>query len=205
MPTVLVVDDMAVFREPIAAALRHYGYETLSAADGREALDQTRAHRPDLILLDVAMPVMDGLAFLEKLRADADIAKTPVILLTAVTERDYVLKARALGASSYLLKSQFSLTELLERVTRLAGPPHEDAAPPDHHAHDHAHEAAADVIDTIDPELRPAPARTLVQQVCDLRPDMSAAEIVQQIEQSAALQSLLTDPPDFDQALPRPA
>jgi CheY-like chemotaxis protein len=118
MKTILVVDDMAVFREPIAASLRLAGYQTLCAVDGEEALRITRASHPDLILLDASMPKMDGLSFLKYLRADSTIAGTPVILLTALAEKKYVLAAASLGVKDYLLKSRFRLAELLERIKR---------------------------------------------------------------------------------------
>src|SRR5204862_5451141 len=89
--TILVVDDMPIFRDPIAASLRLAGYSTVCAANGREALVAARVNRPDAILLDVAMPVMDGISFLRALRAEADasLAKVPVILLTAVSDKKY--------------------------------------------------------------------------------------------------------------------
>ena len=122
MKTVLVVDDMAVFREPIAASLRLAGYKTVCAADGEEALQTTRAQHPDVILLDVSMPKMDGIAFLKHLRADPAVASTRVILLTALSEKKYVLTAASLGVRDYLLKSRFRLAELLERIERSGMP-----------------------------------------------------------------------------------
>jgi CheY-like chemotaxis protein len=118
MKLILVVDDMAVFREPIAASLRLAGYNTLCAADGEEALRTVRATRPDLILLDVSMPKMDGISFLKCLRADPANADIRVILLTAVSEKKHVLAASALGVRDYLLKSRFGLKELLERIEK---------------------------------------------------------------------------------------
>jgi HD-like signal output (HDOD) protein/DNA-binding response OmpR family regulator len=116
MITILVVDDMPIFRDPIAAALRLAGYQTTTASNGREALSTARANRPDLILLDLAMPVMDGLTCLRELREDATLANVPVILLTAMSEKRHVLEAARLGVRDYLLKSRFSLADLLTRV-----------------------------------------------------------------------------------------
>src|SRR4051794_7700849 len=118
MSTILVVDDMAIIRDPIAASLRLAGFRTLVASDGNEALTVTRAKRPDLILLDVAMPKMDGLVFLKHLRADPEIAKTPVILLTAVSDRKCVVTAAGMGVGEYLLKSRFRMADLLGRIQR---------------------------------------------------------------------------------------
>jgi HD-like signal output (HDOD) protein/CheY-like chemotaxis protein len=146
MRSILVVDDMAVFREPIAAALRQGGFETRCAGDGREALDVLRQWRPDLILLDVAMPRMDGLAFLTAIRADARFQSLPTILLTAVGERDYILRAGKLGVQGYMLKSQFSLQELLERVRQCLGEP--TPAAPTGATHDDAEVAEHDPLAT---------------------------------------------------------
>lgn len=119
MTTILVVDDMAVFREPIAASLRSNGFETISAANGREALQVLRSAKVDLMLLDVAMPVMDGLEVLRTMKDDTSIPRCPVILLTAVAEKEYVVEAVSLGARDYLLKSQFSLEIMLNRIRRV--------------------------------------------------------------------------------------
>ncbi|MEZ0266602.1 MAG: HDOD domain-containing protein, partial [Phycisphaerae bacterium] len=121
MTTILVVDDMPIFRDPIAAALRLAGHQTAAASNGLEALATARASRPDLILLDLAMPVMDGLTCLRAIRADAALVGVPVILLTAMSEKRHVLEAAKLGVKDYLLKSRFSLTDLLGRVTGALG------------------------------------------------------------------------------------
>ena len=119
MRSILVVDDMAVFREPIAATLSMAGYDTAVACDGEEALRKTRIQRPDLILLDMAMPNMDGISFLKALRADPHIAKTQVILLTAMSDKKFVLAAAPYGVKDYILKSRFGLQDLLDRIRKL--------------------------------------------------------------------------------------
>lgn len=116
MKTILIVDDMAVIREPIAATLKLQGYATICASSGQEALSLLRSNKPDLLLLDVVMPEMDGLQVLRAMRADASLPQPPVILLTAMDARAHVLAARELGVKHYLLKSQFSLEEMINRV-----------------------------------------------------------------------------------------
>lgn len=116
MSTILVVDDMPAFREPIAACLQANGYRVQSASNGKEALEIVRVKLPDLVLLDVGMPVMDGLAFLEAIGADPKTRELPVILLTAIAEKASILRAAKLGVRDYLLKSRFSLKELLSRI-----------------------------------------------------------------------------------------
>ncbi len=116
MASILVVDDMAVFREQIAATLRREGYETHCASNGKEALGLVREHMPDLILLDLRMPVMDGLTCLSHLRNESSTHSVPVIVLTAVAEKEMVEKAARIGVQGYLLKSQFSLDTLLKTI-----------------------------------------------------------------------------------------
>jgi len=128
--TILVVDDMPIFRDPIAASLRLSGFATVCAANGKEALAAAVAHRPDVILLDVAMPVMDGIACLRALRADPALAKIPVILLTAMSDKRYVVEAGKLGVQDYLLKSAFSMRELLTRVYKYVAKPQKPAGRP---------------------------------------------------------------------------
>ena len=120
---ILVVDDMSIFRDPIAASLRLAGFETLCASNGQEALQVVKNHRPAVVLLDISMPVMDGISCLRAVRADPEIAKTPVILFTALSDRKYVMEAGRLGVHDYLLKSSFSLKDLLARVIKYTGVP----------------------------------------------------------------------------------
>jgi len=121
MSTILFVEDSSICREPLAAMLRLNGYETICARDGREALAEIRRRVPDLVLLDIAMPEMDGLSFLRILRGQPQFRNIPVMLLTATTDRDCILKARELGVSGCLLKSHFSLEEMLSRIRRCLG------------------------------------------------------------------------------------
>jgi HD-like signal output (HDOD) protein/DNA-binding NarL/FixJ family response regulator len=116
MKSVMVVDDLAVIREPIAAALRNAGYKATCAGGAAEALSMVRKNIPDLILLDLSMPKVDGMTMLRALRALPSTASIPVILLTATSDKQMVLKAANWGVRDYLLKSQFRLSELLERV-----------------------------------------------------------------------------------------
>ncbi len=117
--TILVVDDTVIFRDSIVVALRRQGYDTLLASNGQEALELVRAHDPDLILLDVAMPVMGGLRCLKELRADQQFRDIPVIMLTAMSEREAIKVAGQMGIQEYLLKSQFSLKDMLAQVDEL--------------------------------------------------------------------------------------
>lgn len=130
MGTILVVDDSAICREPIVAALKHQGYEAAGAASGEQALERLKEVRPDLIVLDLLMPGIDGWGVLGGLRGLPGGGDVPVVLLTATVDRECVLRARQLGVRDYLLKSQFSLQDLFARVRKyVAGPAPAGAAP----------------------------------------------------------------------------
>jgi CheY-like chemotaxis protein len=117
-PTILVADDMSIVREPIAASLRAAGYAVVCAADGKDAMALIQSHRPRLILLDLNMPLLDGLGVMRAMNAlDAEFHGI-VMLLTSDSDRDRILEAAKLGAKEYLLKKSFSFGRLLERVVK---------------------------------------------------------------------------------------
>jgi len=124
---VLVVDDMAVFREPIQAVLRAEGFDAHTAGSGYEAVALMASVGPALVILDIEMPGMDGLAVLQHMRNDRALKATPVLILSAKADRPKVLEAAQLGISGYILKSNFSLKALLAKVRSICAP--ECAAP----------------------------------------------------------------------------
>ncbi len=110
---ILVVDDEDNLRTMLAAALKFEGYQVVQAANGREGLRSVKEQRPDLIVLDVMMPELDGFGMLKRLRDAGD--RTPVIFLTARAESADAVEGLGLGADDYLAKP-FSLEELVARV-----------------------------------------------------------------------------------------
>ncbi|HRQ74457.1 MAG TPA: response regulator [Phycisphaerales bacterium] len=121
MTLIMVIEDASIVREPLDAALSRAGYETVTAEHGAAALSlmaEPESRIPDVILLDMAMPVMDGLTFLKRLRADSRAKHIPVIVLTAVADRTQIVQAAQYGICGYLLKSRFSLSELLQQVSK---------------------------------------------------------------------------------------
>jgi CheY-like chemotaxis protein len=122
MPNILVVDDSSDTREPLMKLLRLYGHGVSAAADGLEALHSIEEHAPDLILLDVMMPHMDGLTFLKHLRDHQSLSKLPVIIVSAVTDERVVKKCTDLGVHSYLTKARFTFPQLLAKVAEALNP-----------------------------------------------------------------------------------
>ena len=121
---ILVVDDTRNVQVMLSDFLGGQDYEVLTASDGREALDVTRAANPDLILLDIMMPTMDGYQFISRLRQESSV---PVIMITAKQAEADIIRGFDLGADDYITKP-FRLRELLVRmraVLRRAAPKEE--------------------------------------------------------------------------------
>ncbi len=116
MATILIMDDTAILAELIADKLVTAGYQTRWTAGAREALELVRSQRPDLVLLDPASEAGAGMRFLQALRADAQLAALPVVVLTGAMDRAVLLEAARLGVRHYLLKSKAPVKELLDRV-----------------------------------------------------------------------------------------
>ncbi len=117
---VLVVDDDRVIQQLLEVNLELEGYEVVAtAADGKEALEKIGELKPDLVILDIMMPKMDGLEVCRRLRADPDLADIPVILLSARAQDMDIREGLDIGASAYLTKP-FDPVELLEVVGRLS-------------------------------------------------------------------------------------
>lgn len=115
MATVLVVDDDPDVRQLVEMKLRLDGIETLSAANGREALDVLAESAVDLVVLDLMMPVMDGMETCKHIRANEEFATLPIIMLTAKAQAADIQAGFATGATDYVVKP-FSPRELLSRV-----------------------------------------------------------------------------------------
>jgi DNA-binding response OmpR family regulator len=117
---VLVADDDVDIRELVTYRLTRAGYDVISASDGQEALELAVSRAPDLCVLDVMMPKLDGLELTRMLRAQEATARTPVILLTARSQEIDVERGFDAGADDYLRKP-FSPDELGARVRAVLG------------------------------------------------------------------------------------
>lgn len=125
---ILTVDDSKTIRMIVAKAFKPYDCLVLEAEDGVTGLAMAKRDKPDVILLDYTMPVMDGFEVLGRLRADGELKTTPVIMLTAEAGRDTVLRIAGLGVRDYLIKP-FKTELLIERVLRVVPIKLKSAAP----------------------------------------------------------------------------
>ena len=129
MSLILVVDDHAATREPLAKLLEYEGYETASAANGAEALAAMRSRRPDLVLLDLNMPKMDGLAFLAEKAREPAAAGLPVIVVTGGLSTSQVRRAGTTpGVVDVINKARFTVDGLLSRIRTTLGAPQKTLA-----------------------------------------------------------------------------
>ena len=119
-PVVLVADDEEDIRELIVFRLENSGYTVIEAHDGAEALELARSEQPDLAVLDVMMPKMDGYELTQRLREDEATSRMPIILLTARTQEADVQHGFDAGADDYIRKP-FSPEELRSRVQAILG------------------------------------------------------------------------------------
>ena len=117
---VLVVDDDPVIVKLLQVNFEMEGYTVVTANDGAEGLERARAEHPDIVLLDIMMPKMDGLEVTRALKADEATKSIPIILLSAKAQSSDVQAGRDMGADDYLTKP-FDPLELLDRVSELLG------------------------------------------------------------------------------------
>jgi CheY-like chemotaxis protein len=116
---ILLAEDDRFLRRACETALKRRGMNVIAAEDGEQALALIRSERPDLILLDLLMPKMTGIEVLRALKADEQIRHIPVLILSNSSRELEMRDAEALGVVGYLIKADFSLQELADRITAI--------------------------------------------------------------------------------------
>lgn len=117
--TVLVVEDDKYLRDVLVEKLMKEEFEVVSAMDGRVALDLTAKKIPDIVVLDIIVPEMNGFDYLEAKAKDKTIAKIPVIILSNLGQKEDVERGLALGAKDYMIKAHFTPNDLIAKVRSL--------------------------------------------------------------------------------------
>ncbi len=114
---ILIVEDETPLRNAVSDILTFEGFTVFQAKNGQEGLDISLKEHPDLILLDLMMPVMDGLTMLEKLRQDQDFGKSAaVILLTNINDPEKVAQATEAGSYDFLVKSDWNIEDVVKKI-----------------------------------------------------------------------------------------
>jgi len=114
--TILIVEDDKFLRELIAQKLIKEGYEISKATDGEQGIKKIKEERPDLVLLDLILPGIDGFEVLTRIKTDPALAQIPVIILSNLGQSEDVDRCLKLGATDYLIKAHFTPDEIIEKV-----------------------------------------------------------------------------------------
>lgn len=116
---ILLVEDDKFFHNFYAKKLQEKGYEVAVASDGLEGLEKLKSFHPDLILLDLIMPKLDGFEFLEKKAKEASVSKIPVLVFSTLGQEQDIARAKSLGAMEFVNKSFFDFNKLLAKIQSL--------------------------------------------------------------------------------------
>ena len=121
MKTILLIEDEAALQKTMSDVLSQEGYEVLSALDGEAGMRLAKEKTPDLILLDLVLPKMTGFEVLEQLHQDRETKGIPVIVLTNLANIKDIQRVTDLGATTYLIKSNYELQEIVAKVKTALG------------------------------------------------------------------------------------
>lgn len=121
MKKILVIDDDQFFSKTLEAALPQGKYELISAEDGEVGLQKLKDEKPDLIILDLMMPKLDGTAFLHKIQEDPDLPKVPVLVSSNLSSVKKISDVMSMGAVGYVIKSDESLQSIVQDIERVLG------------------------------------------------------------------------------------
>ena len=116
---ILLIEDDSFLVEMYTTKFELEGFEVISAEDGKKGLDLALQEKPEIILLDILMPKMDGFAVLEALKKDKTTLNIPVVLLTNLGQKDDVKKGFEKGAVGYLIKAHFMPSEVVDKIMKI--------------------------------------------------------------------------------------
>ncbi len=116
---ILIVEDDKFLRELIVRKLSNEGYEVVEAVDGEQGVQKIKETKPDLVLLDLILPGIDGFEVLAQKKEDPFVASIPVIVLSNLGQKEDVDRGLGLGATDYLIKAHFTPGEIIEKVRNI--------------------------------------------------------------------------------------
>lgn len=114
--SVLIIEDDKFLRSLLVLKLKTEHFSVIEAVDGEEGLEKMKKEKPDIVVLDLILPGIDGFTFLEEVKKDTVIGSIPVIVLSNLGQREDIERARALGARDYLIKAQLAPIEIIEKI-----------------------------------------------------------------------------------------
>jgi DNA-binding response OmpR family regulator len=119
MKKILIVEDDKFLRELIVQKLIKEGYETVEAIDGEQGIKKIKEENPDIVLLDLILPGIDGFEVLSQKKEDPGVAQIPVIVLSNLGQKEDVERGLKLGAVDYLIKAHFTPGEIIEKIKNI--------------------------------------------------------------------------------------
>ena len=114
--TILIVEDEKTLFEALSVKLEEAGYKIVEAKDGKEGLEIALKIKPDLLLVDILMPIMDGITMINKLKEDEWGKNVPMIILTNFSDEEKMRQAELAGVHDYMVKSDWKLSDLVDKV-----------------------------------------------------------------------------------------
>ena len=113
---ILVVEDEEILLTALSEELKQEGFEVVGAKDGVEGVEKAASEKPDLVLLDLVMPRLDGIGALKQMKEQDSTKEIPVVILTNLSDYDKISDALSLGAMDYLVKANYRLEELVSKI-----------------------------------------------------------------------------------------
>jgi len=113
---VLIVEDEEILLTALSEELKQEGFQVVGAKDGIEGVEKAQSEKPDLVLLDLVMPRLDGIGALKQMKDNPEIKDIPVVILTNLSDYDKISDALSLGAMDYLVKANYRLEELVNKI-----------------------------------------------------------------------------------------
>lgn len=118
---ILIIEDDKFLRELIAQKILKEGYDIVETVDGEKGLEAAKKEKPDLILLDLILPGIDGFEVLSKVKEDPAVSEIPVIILSNLGQKDDIERALKIGATDYMIKAHFTPSEIILKIKGILG------------------------------------------------------------------------------------
>ena len=119
MKKILIIEDDSFLSEMYSTKLIREGFETEIAINGKQGLDKIKSIKPDLVLLDIVLPKMDGFEILESVKKDSKLKNIPIVLLTNLGQKNEIEKGLLLGADEYIIKAHFTPTAVVTKIKEI--------------------------------------------------------------------------------------
>lgn len=116
---ILIIEDDKFLRELIAQKIAKQGYIVVEAIDGEDGIEEFKKEKPDLVLLDLILPGIDGFEVLSQIKSNTELNKIPVIILSNLGQKEDIERGINLGADDYLIKAHFTPNEIMEKINKV--------------------------------------------------------------------------------------